>query len=406
MEHIVVSHIMKHLQSNNILYPLQHGFRNKRSCETQLLEFIDDVASNMDNGLQTDLCILDFAKAFDKVGHKRLLEKLKWYGIDGVTNRWIKCFLTDRIQSVVLDGITSDSACVLSGVPQGSVLGPCLFLLYINDIAENIQGTLRLFADDTMTYMVIRGETDAINFQQDLDTLTKWEKTWMMEFHPDKCEIVSISRKRSPIHHPYKLHGQLLQHVDCSKYLGVKITKDLRWNNHVEYITAKATKSLNFLRRNIRIGNSKIKSIAYQTLVRPQLEYCQTVWDPYTEEMKNKLEMVQRRAARFALSDYSPTSSVTGMLNKLQWESLESRRKIARLVMFYKIKNNLVEIPMPLQLNKFTHNQNTQAYIVPYARNDYYKMSFFLKTVREWNELPNHIVSSKTKEEFKKALTI
>ena len=251
--------------------------------------------------------------------------------------------------------------------------------------------------------MVIRGETDAINFQQDLDTLTKWEKTWMMEFHPDKCEIVSISRKRSPIHHPYKLHGQ---HVDCSKYLGVKITKDLRWNNHVEYITAKATKSLNFLRRNIRIGNSKIKSIAYQTLVRPQLEYCQTVWDPYTEEMKNKLEVVQRRAARFALSDYSPTSSVTGMLNKLQWESLESRRKIARLVMFYKIKNNLVEIPMPLQLNKFTHNQNTQAYIVPYARNDYYKMSFFLKTVREWNELPNHIVSSKTKEEFKKALTI
>ena len=120
---------MKHLQSNNILYPLQHGFRNKRSCETQLLEFIDDVARNMDNGLQTDLCILDFAKAFDKVGHKRLLEKLKWYGIDGVTNRCIKCFLTDRIQSAVLGGISSDSASVLSGIPQGSVLGPCISMI-------------------------------------------------------------------------------------------------------------------------------------------------------------------------------------------------------------------------------------------------------------------------------------
>ena len=405
MEDIVVSHIMKHTQMNNILYHFQHGFRNKRSCETQLLEFIDDVAKNMDNGVQTDLCILDFAKAFDKVGHKRLLEKLKWYGIDGVTNRWIEQLLTGRTQSVVLDGISSDSASVLSGVPQGSVLGPCLFLLYINDIAENLQGTVRLFADDTMIYMVIRSETDAINFQKDLDMLCEWEKTWMMEFHPDKCEIISITRKRSPIHHPYKLHGKSLKHVECTKYLGIKIAKDLRWNNHIEYVTAKATNSLNFLRRNIQIGNSKIKSIAYQTLVRPQLEYCQTVWDPYTQELKNKLEMVQRRAARFTLSNYSPTSSVNSMLEKLQWKSLEHRRKIARLVMFHKISNNSVATPMTLKLNKHTHSQNSQTYVVPYARNDYYKMSFFPRTAREWNGLPNDTVLIKTKDQFKEALT-
>ena len=129
---------MEHLQTNNILYHLQHGFRNKRSCETQLLEFINDVAINMESGLQTDLCILEFAKAFDNVGHKRLLEKLTWYGISGRTNRWIKSFLTERIQSIVLDGISSNSASVFPGVPQGSVLGPCLFLLYINDYLQTI----------------------------------------------------------------------------------------------------------------------------------------------------------------------------------------------------------------------------------------------------------------------------
>ena len=173
LEHIVTIHIMEHLQTNNILYHLQHGFRNKRSCETQLLEFINDVAINMESGLQTDLCILDFAKAFDKVGHKRLLEKLTWYGISGRPNRWIKSFLAERIQSVVLDGISSNSASMLSGVPQGSVLGPCVFLLYINDIVENLRGTVRLFADDTMTYMVVRSEKDARCFQRDLDILTE-----------------------------------------------------------------------------------------------------------------------------------------------------------------------------------------------------------------------------------------
>ena len=290
------------------------------------------------------------------------------------------------------------------GVPQGSVLGPCLFLLYINDIVENLQGTVRLFADDTMTYMVICSETDAKCFQRDLDILTEWGKTWMMEFHPDKCEILSITRKRAPIHYPYKLNGHILKHVECTKYLGVKISKDLRWNDHVEYITAKATNTLNFLRRNIQIGNSRIKAIAYKTLVRPQLEYCQTVWDPYTNELKHKLEMVQRRAARFAFRNYNSTSSVGSMLAKLQWESLEHRRKIARLETFYKIKNNLVEIPMTLQLNRHSHSENSQTYAVPYARNDYYKMSFFPRTARDWNALLNNVVTIETKEPFKEAL--
>ena len=317
MEHIVASHIRKHLETNNILYPLQHGFRSKRSCETQLLEFINDITKNMENGLQADICILDFSKAFDKVGHRRLLEKLKWCGIGGEINAWIKSFLTARTQTVVLDGISSDFASVISG---------------------------------------------AARFQQDLDLLSEWGKTWMMEFHQDKCEIITITRKRNPTLYPYRLGEHLLNHVDCSKYLGVIVSRDLRWNDHINYITNKATNTLNFLRRNLQIGNTKIKAIAYQTLVRPQLEYCQTVWDPYTQEQKQKLELVQRRTARFVVRNYSRTASVTTMLVKLRWKTLEERRKNARLETFYKIINNQVEIPMPLQRNTYTHSENSQTF--------------------------------------------
>ena len=250
MEHIICSSIMKHAEEHKILYPLQHGFRRRRSCETQLLEMINDIANNMQLGLQTDVCVLDFSKAFDKVGHIRLVEKLRWYGINGHTNNWIQNFLQDRTQSVVVQGASSGDVSVDSGVPQGSVLGPCLFLFYINDIAESLSSTVRLFADDTMAYLTVKSEHDAREFQKDLDKLVEWEKTSMMEFHPDKCEVISITRKKNPAIYPYTLHGQLLKHVDTVKYLGIHISHDLRWNRHVDYVTNKANSTLGFIRRN------------------------------------------------------------------------------------------------------------------------------------------------------------
>ena len=161
MEHIVCSSLMSHASNHGLLYKLQHRFRDQRSCETQLLEFIQDVTNSMQQGTQTDVCILDFSKAFDKVGHLRLLEKLKWYGIGGDVNNWIKSFLSNRTQSVVVEGTAAEKAPVLSGVPQGSVLGPCLFLYYINDIAEDLSSTTRLFADDTMIYLAVKNSEDA-----------------------------------------------------------------------------------------------------------------------------------------------------------------------------------------------------------------------------------------------------
>ena len=180
MEHIVCSSIHRHLEANSILTDAQHGFRKRRSCETQLITTIQDLAKTMDNRGQTDIILLDFSKAFDKVPHHRLLHKLEFYGIRGSLHSWISSFLGKRFQQVLLEGATSASAPVQSGVPQGSVLGPLLLLLFINDLPEYISpgSTARFFADDCILYRAIETESDAHELQHDLDSLQQWEKDW------------------------------------------------------------------------------------------------------------------------------------------------------------------------------------------------------------------------------------
>ena len=158
-----------------------------------------------------------------------------------------------------------------------------------------------------------------------------------MKFHPEKCQVITISRRRKNIYHDYTLHGHSLEHVKSVKYLGLTITQDLRWNKHVNNITSKANNTLSFLKRNLQVNNPRLKTTAYHTLVRPQLEYACTVWDPFTKSNTERIEEVQRRAARYTLNRYNNTSSVSKMTKELNWASLEERRKIHRLMMMYKM---------------------------------------------------------------------
>ena len=185
---------MQHLENNNILHDLQHGFRRGRSCESQLLLLIHELMHNHDSNIQSEIILIDFAKAFDKVLHKRLLYKLQWYGIRGNIHHWIKSFLSDRVQKVIIDGISSSSVPVTSGVPQGTVLGPLLFLIYINDLSDFIQySTLKLFADDCIS---IQSEADTILLQKDIDSLFAWTIIWQMELNIDKCCSMSVTQSR------------------------------------------------------------------------------------------------------------------------------------------------------------------------------------------------------------------
>ena len=192
MEHVIVSSLTDHLEKNNILSPRQHGFRRKRSCETQLLEFMEELIENMEACKQTDVVIMDFAKASDKVNHSLHLHKLHHYGVRGQYNRWIGGFLQDRKQAVVADGAKSDSVAVKSGVPQGSVLGPSLLLVYINDLPGTVSSPVRLFADDTAIYRPVTSGQDQTQIQTDLQQLEMWEKSWDMSLHPGKCTTLSV----------------------------------------------------------------------------------------------------------------------------------------------------------------------------------------------------------------------
>ncbi len=356
------------------------------------------------NGLQTDLILLDFSKAFDKVSHNKLLHKLHQYGVRKQTLAWIGAFLKNRSQQVVLEGETSDSIPVTSGVPQGSVLGPILFLVYINDLPERIQSQVRLFADDTAVYLTIDSNKDGQTLQNDLDTLQLWENKWDMHFNPSKCLVLHISRSRTPINTLYNLHGQILQSVASAKYLGVTISNNLTWNTHIHQITNKANKTLGFVRRNIRTTNTKVKEHAYKALVRPQVEYASSIWDPHTKDLSHKIEMVQRRAARWTLNDYSSYSSVTDMLDRLGWRTLEQRRSDARLCLFHKMVTGQVAVPLPQYIeppNRISRYCHSMTFRQIHTSKDCYKFSFFPLAVVQWNSLPKEVATLQDQDLFR-----
>ena len=404
-EHIIAKSLMVHLENNEILTDSQHGFRAKRSCETQLLSFIDELHRSVAKGKQIDLAILDFSKAFDVVPHNKLLHKLAFYGIKGSTLCWIRSFLGGRTQRVVVDDAISEDAPVTSGVPQGSVLGPILFLTFINDMPAAIKSHCRLFADDSIVYKEIIDMRDCASLQEDLDRLHKWETDWGMSFNPSKCNTMSISRKPSPTKHPYSLKGVVLESVDVAPYLGVNISSDLSWHSQVKKVAAKANRSLGFIKRNLKGATVTTKALAFQALVRPQLEYCSTVWSPHQQNHIYSLEMVQRRAARFVLHRYGH-QSVTDMLNQLNWETLVQRRLKAQATMIYKINNNLVCIPTTqLSTNRYnTRSMVRGGYVQLRTTTNYHKFSFFPVAIRAWNILPADVTRSTTLEQFKAGL--
>ena len=409
LEHIIHSHIMGHFEVNEVLVDSQHGFRAKRSTETQLIVTIDDIARALDKGESIHMAILDFSKAFDKVPHERLLGKLEHYGIRNNLQGWIRDFLTNRIQRVVCEGSISSEERVLSGVPQGTVLGPLLFLSYINDLPEHIKSTTRLFADDCLIYTSVTEEKDMDILQEDLKALETWQDTWKMSFNSSKCSIMVISNKKKPPTRDYAFCGQTLRHLSSQPYLGVQLDSKLSWVEHVGNTVAKANRTLGFLRRNLWFCPKEVKATAYVTLVRPILEYASCAWDPHKIGQVEKLERIQRKAARFCLGNFSKSSSVTQMLADLKWETLGARRERNRLAMLYKIQRGMVGISAEKYITylpeRKTRKKNDMQIHIPFARTDTYKNSFFVRTSMEWNKLDNDIVKLSSLESFKGALT-
>ena len=252
---------------------------------------------------------------------------------------------------------------------------------------DTLKSNVRLFADDTISAL-----TDCHTLQSDLPyKLEKWEEEWLMSFNPDKCEIIHISRKQKTIIFQYTLHIQVLKSPSKAKYLGVTITNDLTSNHHINNITNKAHASLRFIKRNVKTNSIKTKELAYKTYVRPKVEYCSVVCRyPWQKQQINKIEMIQRRAARYTLNQYSYQSSVNAMLQHLCWPTLQQRRNLASVTMLCKLQHQLVSISnlhylVPSRDHKF---------IQPFSPTNYHLYSFFPRTIRLWNSLPNQVADS------------
>jgi hypothetical protein len=287
-----------------------------------------------------DSVFLDFSKAFDMVPHNRLISKLAKLGINDQLKKWIQSFLSNRIQIVRVGTVFSEEVSVTSGVPQGSVLGPLLFLIFINDLPDNAIVSIRLFADDCIVYSEVNDPSDCIILEKALQDVCKWCDDNGMKLNTDKSQLLSFTNRRNQIRYNYKLGNEKLDSVTSAKYLGVNLASNLSWNNHLDAVVSKANQAMNFISRNCQGMGKEARQLASFSLVRPHLEYAAMVWDPSQQYWIEKLEGIQRKAARFVLGRYGRYSSVRSMLQLLGWDSLEMRRKLARLSGLYRAYHN------------------------------------------------------------------
>lgn len=394
MEHIVATRILEYLNDHNILTGFQHGFRKGYSTVTQLVTVFHSFAHTLDNTGQIDAIFLDFSKAFDKVPHDKLILKMRNIGLPEILVTWVANYLTNRKQLVIIDGIGSGYLDVTSGVPQGSVLGPLLFILYINDIVNEITTgvQIRLFADDAVLFRDVSCCADQCELNTNLTNILEWCKNWGMVLNADKTLYLRITRKKVPYDYQYTLGTSPLKQVTSHKYLGVTLTSNLSWNLHIDNICSSAFRKLCFLKHKLRNSPSNVKLLSYFTFIRPKLEYACIVWDPYTNHNIRKIERIQRKAVRFIYSKYSRTDSPSQIMLANKIPSLESRRKCFRLDFLSSLSKGALSIDpspflSPLQTRPTRHH-NPNAFAPYFAATDTFKYSFFPRTIQEWNELP------------------
>ena len=287
-ERLVFKYLFNHLCDNNLLSSLQSGCIPGDSTVNQLTFLYNTFCQALDSGKEVRAVFCDISKAFDRVWHVGLLHKLRAAGVKEEILNWFNNYLSDRKQRVVLPGAVSDWLFIRAGVPQGSILGPLLFLLYINDIVTDIGSNIRLFADDTSLYTVVDDPSDAANcLNTDLDKISRWAATWLVSFNSAKTESLLISRKLNRPQHPaLSMQNHQIIEVDHHKHLGVYLSNDCAWHLHINYIKEKAWFRVNTMRRlKFKLGRKSLE-IIYTAFIRPLLEYSDVIWDNCTEYEK------------------------------------------------------------------------------------------------------------------------
>lgn len=429
LEKIIRNFVMTFLEENNLLTSEQHGFVSKKSCATNLLESLDLVSEILAEGNPVDIVYLDFAKAFDMVPHKRLLHKLNAYGIGSVLLKWFESFLTGRKQRVVLGDSISDWSHVTSGVPQGSVIGPLLFVIFINDLPEKLTNKCKLFADDSKIIARVGNEENEISLQKDINSVTDWTKEWLMKLNAKKCKVMHLGRRNNELGKKYLIEdvssgiiGELSETLK-ERDLGIIFSSDLTWTAHVQAVASKANRILGQLKNTFVSRDLELWKKLYVSMVRPHLEFAVSAWSPYLKKDISELEKVQKRALKIP-NELKGLHSYEKRLERIGLTSLEERRKRGDVIQFFKFQNGL-EI---IDRNCFPKTAPSRILIGPAgatrgnsmklvretfaarSRNDFahfttVRDNFFSNRVVEiWNELPDSVIKAPSLNSFKAKL--
>ena len=416
MERVVKEELMNHVESKNLLCDAQHGFRAKRSPQTNLVEFLNETTKWMDQGKSFDILYLDFAKAFDKVCHKRLILKLEAAGIEGKVLEWLKDWLKGRKQRVRIDGEFSEWIEVLSSVVQGSVLGGTLFDIYINDIHEVVLDALiRMFADDTKVALKMESDDDRKKLQQIIDNLTEWADKWAMDFNTAKCKILHVGRDNPK--YDFYMKGTKIKDDDEEKDLGVWVDATMKPTKQC----AKAAKSANFalgqMQRAFHYRTKKNLVPIYKTFIRPKLEFSVAAWSPWMEMDKNVLEKVQERMIRL-LSD-AKGKSYEEKLRDVGLTTLTQRRERGDAIEAFKTLNGFNHVDKhqwfeiedeeqrPTRRNTVIdadgEKRRKNVLRVEAARLEIRKNFYNVRAAKTWNQIPDEVREKKTVNGFKNA---
>ena len=409
LEHIIISNIMQFLASEMLLSDDQFGFRSGASCELLLVKLTDFVTASMDLGHQVDIVTIDMEKAFDRVPHLSLLHKLQAYGVSLDICDWYAEFLSGRTLRVRIGDTLSPSCPVTSGVPQGSVSGPVLFLLYINDILDFCKNTsikLFMFADDIT---LVGRSSDSLDMQKCLDHCSNWCNAWGMRVHPSKCEAMRITRSLSKSPPSYCIGSLPVPVVDSVRCLGVTLDSRLDWTRHIQSICATARSRLAFFARLLKLANPRLRETVFNCIVRPQLNFAVCVWDPYLVHHLEALDAVRRAGFRMITKNHRRNYGVTAGIEGMGWEDWSRQRTRSRLALLFKIlEGDTLIDPGPLAVppDYIARTDHFRKVNSIFSRTDYRKYSFFPRTIRDWNALPTAAVSCGNIEQFKEFLNV
>ncbi|KAL0871637.1 hypothetical protein ABMA27_004163 [Loxostege sticticalis] len=391
-ESLVYASLYSHL--NNYICTQQHGFVKNRSTLSNLLEFKHYLCQTFASCGQVDAIYLDFSKAFDKVNHSLLCQKLSLYGIHGCLLRWITSYLSNRSQLVTVKGYSSSPIPVSSGVPQGSHLGPLLFVIFINDLTERLSSPALLYADDLKIFTSIVDEKNCLTLQNDLNVVANWCSSNLMYLNIDKCCVITFTRKKNKIIHSYYIHDTLIDRKDVVRDLGVLFDEQLTFRPHYEQIIQRGNQLLGFIMRTTK-HFKKPRSTLYlfNSLVRSVLEYCSPVWSPFYNVHINNIEKIQKRCLRYLSRKHNFGRSLAGYsqrLSKFDVIPLCTRRRRYDLLCLHKILHAIINAPnllSSLNINTLHRSRRPNVFSIQVYRNNTSYYNPLIRMCRAYNEL-------------------